>query len=78
MPTRTKADRSAAAKKAAATRKRNQAAADTHDLKIAAKQAGDKIIEAAKATGKAAQAAAHAVVERTEAEAKQRKASARR
>jgi hypothetical protein len=78
MPTPTKADRSAAAKKAAATRKRNKAAAETNDVKIAAKQAGEKIVDAAKATGRAAQAAAHAIADRTEAEAKQRKSASRR
>ena len=78
MPSRTKADRSAAAKKGAATRKRNQAAAQQHEVGIAAKQAGDKIVDAAKATGKAAQAAVRAVAERADAEATKRKPAAKR
>jgi len=78
MATRTKADRSAAAKKAAATRKRNKAAAEKRDVRIAGREAGDKILEAAKASGSAAEAAVRSIGHLVDAEATKRKSGARR
>ena len=63
----TKAQRSAAAKKAAATRKRNAAKKSTPDLKGSARSTGRSVTDLAKAAGSTAQNAAKSVVKGADA-----------
>jgi hypothetical protein len=63
----TKAQRSAAAKKAAATRKRNAAKKSAQDVKGSARSTGRSVTDLAKAAGSTAQSAAKSVAKRADA-----------
>ena len=68
MATRTKAERSAAAKKGAATRKENEAKQGQGEAKDTAKDAGEAITEAALSIAKTTKKALAAAAKRVEAE----------
>jgi hypothetical protein len=63
----TKAQRSAAAKKAAATRKRNAAKKSAKEVKSSARSTGRSVTDLAKAAGSTAQSAAKSVAKRADA-----------
>lgn len=79
----TKAQRSASAKKAAATRKRNAAKKSAPDLKGPVRSTAGRVTDLAKAAGSAAESAAKSVAKRADAvrgdrSAKQRKGTRKR